>query len=53
MGLIHRRGGKKLSFVIKNRRVEITRRRIFLGFGVLVAWLTLVASNFDPIVAIF
>ena len=39
-------------FVFMNHRVLIGRKQLLFGFGLLVAWLTLVSSHFDPIVAI-
>ena len=40
-----------MRIVAKNRRIGMSRRQVLFGFGALVAWLTLVASNFGPFVA--
>ena len=39
-------------FILMNRRILIGRKQFLFGFGLLVAWMTLVSSHFDPIVAI-
>ena len=41
-----------MSLIFMNRRIVLRRTQLFLGFGALVAWLTLVASDFNPLVAI-
>ena len=41
-----------MSFIFMNRRFALRRRQLLFGFGALVAWLTLVASDFHPLVAI-
>ena len=41
-----------MSFIFMNRSILIRCRQLLFGFGALVAWLTLVASDFHPIVAI-
>ena len=43
---------RKMSFIFINRRFVIGRRQLLLGFGGLVAWLTLASSDFDPIVSL-
>ena len=39
-------------FTLMNVRVMIGRQQLLFGFGALIAWLTLVSSRFDPVVAI-
>ena len=40
-----------MVFVVMNRRIMIGRKQLLLLFGLIVAWLTLVSSRFDPIEA--
>ena len=42
-----------MSFIFMNRRIVISGKHLLFGFGALVAWLTLVYSEFHPVVAIF
>lgn len=41
-----------MAFRFLNIRVVTGRKQLLVGFGILVTWLTLVSSNFDPIVSI-
>ena len=41
-----------MSFIFMNRRIVIGRKQFLFGFVLLVAWLTLVSSEFDPLVAL-
>ena len=40
-----------MSLIFMNRVIVIKRRQLLFVFGALVAWLTLVASDFDPLIA--
>ena len=41
-----------MTFIFMNRRIMIGRRQALFGFGALVAWLTLVYSDFHPLIAL-
>ena len=41
-----------MLFIFMNRRILIGRKQLLFGFGGMLVWLTLVSSEFDPLVAI-
>ena len=42
-----------MSFVFMRHKLMIGRKQVLFAFAALVAWLTLVSANFDPILALF